>query len=180
MKLHALLIILIFFSAAAFSQDTLKTNQVIYWDAGFGVPLTGADGIQLNTSLNYQVKKNLFTLRLIEIESYKSATKPLSPYTLWPGFTNSGNMTEVDFLYGLRMVSRGHSFSLSAGLSFNDKTTNYTDDHDQKQYTESRYPGIPFEINVLWFKSSKQRYRIYNIFPVGKPRVLATVWDLNY
>lgn len=60
MKLHALLIILIFFSAAAFSQDTLKTNQVIYGEAGFGVPLTGSDGIQFNSSLNYKVKKKVY------------------------------------------------------------------------------------------------------------------------
>ncbi|MDB5017933.1 MAG: hypothetical protein JWQ84_2765 [Mucilaginibacter sp.] len=169
MKLHVLLIILIFFSAAAFSQDAVKTNPVIYGDAGLGIPLTGTGGIQFNTSFNYQVKKSLFTLRLIEIESYKSAAKPLSSYTIWPGFTNSGNMTEVGFLYGWRTVSRAHSFSFSAGVSFNDRTTNYTDSYNQKKYTENRYPGIPFEINVLWFKSSKKGYHIYNIFPVGKP-----------
>jgi len=158
------------FSLAAFGQDSLKlkTNPIVYGDIGFSIPLTGIGGFQFNSSLNYQYKQSLFTLRVAAIQSLTVATAEFSPFTIFPYFKDSGHLTEWSVLYGWRMVDGNHAFSISAGASYNDREIVYYPNRNRQQL-EYQYPGLPFEMNVLWFKAHKQKYHIYSLIPVGRP-----------
>ena len=158
------------FSLSVFGQDSLKlkTNPIIYGDMGFSIPITGIGGIQFNSSLNYQRNKSLFTLRVVAVQSFTVATVELSPFTVFPYFKDSGHLTEWSALYGWRLVDEDEAFSISAGVSYNDRVIVYYSNNNRQQL-ESRYPGLPFEINVLWFKGRKKKYHIYYLIPVGRP-----------
>ena len=135
----------------------------MYTDIGFGAPLTGASGALLNMGLNYQVNKSLFTLRLNAI----GGNFPEVVYAARP--RTETNLFEYAALYGLRFINGGHSYSFSAGLSFDNRVTTVSFNDVELQHFANRYPGVPFEMNVLWFKKAKRRNRIYGIIPFGKP-----------
>jgi len=156
--------------STAFGQDSLKlkTNPIIYGDLGFSIPLAGIGGIQFNSSLNFQHHKSLFTLRVVGIQSFTVATAALSPFTVFPYFKDAGSLVEFSFLDGWRTVDGNHAFSISGGISYNDRVfIDYP--NNKRQQTESRYAGLPFEMNILWFKARKQKYHIYYLIPVGRP-----------
>jgi hypothetical protein len=151
-----------------FGQDSLKkTNPIIYGDAGTSVPLSGVNGIQIDFNVNYQVNKSLFTARFAGVYDFNFYIFPPANHQV--GVESKGSLTEWGILYGRRFINRNHSFSFSAGVSLNDKVSFLTDVNQQRQRIESHYPGLAFEANVLWFKSTKKRYRIYGIIPVGNP-----------
>jgi len=157
------------FSLSLFGQDSLKkTNPIIFGDIGFGIPVSGIDGIQFNSSLNYQYKKSLFTLRIVAVQSFTVAAAELTPITFFPYFKDAGHLTEESILYGWRFAQDGHSYSISAGISDNDRVIVYYTNKIKHQL-EYRYAGLPFEMNVLWFKARKQKYHLYYLIPVGKP-----------
>ncbi|WP_428330399.1 hypothetical protein [Mucilaginibacter sp.] len=167
--------LLFFYLANTFAQDTLKktkpitTNPIIYAETSIGAGLAGVQGFQFGLGLNYQLNKGLFTLRYIRLQDLSITVLPLAPVVFLPGIRNNGSLDEYALMYGLRLINGGHSFSFSAGISTNNRIINYKDDHNQSHSTESRYAGIPFEANFLLFKPTRQRIRIYDIIPVGKP-----------
>jgi hypothetical protein len=164
------------FSAALFlfllngyGQDSLKRNPIIYGELGGGFAIGGIGGLEGNFNLNYQVKKSLFTLRILGVADLAVSPVETSPFTYLPGLENTGSLTEYGALYGWRFIDGGHSFSFSAGASLTDRTFIYRMSNHQKVQIESKFIGLPFEANVLWFKSHKSRYRLYHIIPIGKP-----------
>jgi hypothetical protein len=159
----------IVFALRGFGQDSLKkTNPVIYFGTSFSLPLTQS-GVQLNLDLNYQVRSSLYTLRFVGAGYFDVGTVALSPINYFPTISGKGGLEEYGVLYGRRFIHGGHAFSFSAGASFNDRTGYVAGINNQPQHYESYYVGLPFEMNVLWFKPVKRRYRVYRIFPVGKP-----------
>jgi hypothetical protein len=155
--------------SACFGQDSLKTNRIIYGDMGVGAGLAGIGGIEGSLSVNYQVKKSLFSLRLIGVQSFTLGAVEFSPFTAFPTIKDNGSLVEFAALYGRRFIDGGQSFSYSVGASFNDRTfVDYISKH-QTQNVTAHYIGLPVEATFLWFKSKKKRYRIYYLVPVGKP-----------
>jgi len=159
----------ILYTLNCFSQDSLKKpNPIIYFESCLSLPLNQS-GVQLNLDLNYQVRSSLYTLRFVGAGYFDVGTVALSPVNYFPTISGKGGLEEYGILYGRRSVKAGHSFSISAGLSFNDRTGYVAGINNQQQHYESFYIGLPFEMNVLWFKPVKRRYKVYGIFPVGKP-----------
>ena len=163
MKRFILFLLLIFlFSLNVFSQESLKTNSIIYVDFELTPTVIGLNNMQINSSLNYQVKNSLFTFRLLGLgnfdESFNTEIVPDIRNTLY----------ETGFLYGSRYISGRHSFSFSAGIAADHWVHNVTF-QGQYQRTESWYPGLPFEVNYIWFRAKKRKSRIYGIIPYGKP-----------
>ncbi len=157
-----------------FGQDTVKTNPVvktnpiIFGEVFFGFAVAGVSGVHGGFSLNYQIKKSLITLRATEIDDVKLTV--LAPIIPIPILVDQGNLHEYAALYGLRFIKEGKSISFSLGVSQNTRIIKYNDNNNNFQYqTQSSYVGLPFELNVKWFKKNKERYRIYYVFPVGKP-----------
>ncbi len=158
--------LIVLFLPFCFGQQ--KTNPVLYTDLGFSAPTAGISGIEFNTSVNYQYDKSLFTFRLAAIKSYTLTAAPPYSFVVFPEFKDAGSLGEVGLLYGRRFVRRGHSFSISAGLSYNNRSYVFYS-NNMGQSLQYRYAGVPFEMNILWFKAQKLRYHIYGLVPVGKP-----------
>ena len=87
-------------------------------------------------------------------------------------------INELSLLYGKRQIKKGHSYSISIGISYsiyekcliqtidgpfgdNGTITDITNESDI-------YFGIPFELNIKWFKNNKSKYRILGLIPVGR------------
>ena len=139
-----------------------KTNSIIYWEGYIGA---GGGGLLLGTSANYQWKKSLFTARFTGIT--KIETDIIHPLVPFPIFKLKEQYNEPALLYGYRYINNGLSLSASAGISYNHrKKYSSTDNLDLEHYD---YVGMPFELNLKWFNSTKRRFRILYIIPVSRP-----------
>ncbi len=166
--LAVILCVITLFIGKIFAQDTVKTNPIIFGEGYFGAALAGLSGYYLGANFNYQVKNSLLTFRVSTIPDLD--LKILSPIIPLPYFVDNGHADEYSLLYGLRKVKNGHSFSFSAGVSYNYRLVSTYDNNNQFLYqNQHNYAGLPFELNIKWFKKDKSRYRIYYVFPVGKP-----------
>jgi hypothetical protein len=87
----------------------------------------------------------------------------------FPIFKNTENVDEIAVLYGRRLLGNGHSFSFSAGPSYN---IYYSAGAENSPWERTNRFGLSFEGNVKWFKREKKRMRIYYVIPVGKPTSL--------
>jgi hypothetical protein len=151
----------------AFGQPEKKPNPVLYYEGLLGHSWGESGGFSLGAQLNYQTNKNLFTLRYnATIRMHWEISNPFVPIPIARAVSD---LEEYSFLYGFRFIHDGISFSPSVGLSHN-VLSRYLKDENLQNYTEiSKYLGVPYEINVKFFKNQKQRYRLYHIIPVGKP-----------
>jgi hypothetical protein len=157
MKRLIIFTIAIFPTISTYAQDPVKTKPIIYLDAAIDFPVAGVNGLGFSTSLNYQFQNNLVTARIEAFQALASGTVALSPFTVFPTYTNSGQLAEYSLMDGWRTVIGGHSFSISAGISYNDQVFVYqpTGAHIQ---TESYYVGVPFEMDFLWVKFHRKNY----------------------
>jgi hypothetical protein len=148
-------------------RDTAKTNPIIFANGNIGFGIAGLSGISVGGTVNYQFKSNLFTFRASNITRFHVGL--LSPFLPLPTIETRDINTEYALMYGWRTIHNNKSYSFSMGVSTNQRTLRYYDENSQVFRTTSNYVGIPFELIALWFNSTKKRYRIYYIIPVGKP-----------
>ncbi|WP_419803559.1 hypothetical protein [Mucilaginibacter sp.] len=150
-----------------FAQDSVKTNPIIFAELYFGGAVAGLTGLETGGSLNYQFKNSLLTFRASNLSNLD--INILAPIIPIPIITNRNYTNELDLLYGLRHIKSGYSVSFSVGVSYNyhvEKT--YDNSYNLTKKSDS-YAGLPFELNFKLFKKNKSRYRVYYVFPVGKP-----------
>ncbi|GAB4154472.1 MAG: hypothetical protein Tsb0033_02500 [Winogradskyella sp.] len=145
-----------------------KTNPIVFIETIFGYAGGNAHGPTLGAEINYQLQKNLFSLRYIYQTRFNFDFAILGLVGL-PIITNDLNINELSALYGYRNVTDGHSWSFSGGLS-----TNFVSYKTRTDVMITRdfevYMGFPFEINIKWFKKEKKRFRAYyGLIPIGKP-----------
>ena len=63
------------------------------------------------------------------------------------------------------------SVSISTGISYVE-TNYYQETEDYYEKVHEDYFGVPFEVNIKWFKSKKSRFRAYyGLIPIGKKKV---------
>ncbi len=177
-----ILLLINFFTVIGFSQEISKEenrskeNPIIYADIhlGAGAEIGGAGTFFIGGGLHYQIEKQLFTIRHIENSVVKTAW-----FFFIPIIVQQTKNNETALLYGRRFIKENTSFSFSGGISHN-KYTNYNLQFQGNSLllevpaaitpvsTES-YFGFPFEAEVRWFNSNKERFRVfYGIIPVGK------------
>ena len=175
------LILIILSTFTAFSQvanDSIikkKTKPIIYGDMFFGPSLNKNSGtVFIGGSINYQNKKNLFSLRYIV-----NAEVETKWFLFFPTFINESENRETAFLFGQRFIDGNQSLSYSGGISYNQYEV-YNYEYENKflttvpnnsisSITENHF-GLPFEAEIRWFNSKKERYRIiYALIPIGKP-----------
>lgn len=132
-----------------------KSNPIIYVEAFGGFVGMKHFGFAGGAELNYQYKKNLFSLRYSHETGYVKRDSVFN-------FMNAEDNDEYAILYGRRWVKMSHSFSVSAGVSSNNlKLT--TRDLDYNSYFEyKRFLGVPFEANFKWFKPKRKSNLILN------------------
>ena len=162
-KLIVLLGLFLFFNTLSFAQK--KSNPIIYIETMFGYSNGGYRGLTGGGNLNYQYKNNLFTVRYLEFTNSKNE----GVFIIIPVYTLVERIKEYGMLYGKRIVEGNTSYSYSAGISLVERKFLDETGTTVLKYNISKAIGFPFELNVKWFNSKKERYRIYEIIPVGKP-----------
>lgn len=163
--------LLLFFALISlnlFAQEQ-KENPVLFAEILLGGAGGKAGGFAAGATVNYQVKKNLFSLRYLGKTKWQGEVAMLTPFTPLPYFTVKNSSSEYAALYGWRFPKKGHSFSFSLGISHTVFSEQLRDENEDRFYNSTSFVGLPFEFNIKWFKKTKKRYRIYYIFPVGKP-----------
>ena len=178
MKTWILFCLLLLCNVVGFSQDSLKTNPVIFMEGYIGRSVLAARGWNIGLSLNYQFKRNLITLRTTTIADrrYIGMERKSDFFLSLPDLQNAYD--DYAILYGSRFVKEGHSLSASFGLSYN-QWTHFERIRGKTQKFDSSYIGIPYEFTIKWFKKDKERYRIYGLIPVGKPTALGHSYGLK-
>lgn len=159
------IIVLNVISYVAFSQ--VKTNPIVFLDANVGYAGGSSSGFINGGSLNYQKNNDLFTIRTSQL--IDSDLGYISPYLPLPIFEVKETITEYGLLYGKRYVYENSSFSFSAGIATIDRQLDSKDNSNQEFSRKPLSIGFPFEVNIKWFNSKKEKYRIYGLVPVGKP-----------
>jgi len=167
---------LLFWMNSTVAQDSLKIsksgNPILFAEGYVGLGGADAMGTIYGLSLNYQFfEKDLITIRYTGYKEYGSNALLLTPVTPFPYFVKTDEIEELGLLYGKRWVNRGHSWSISAGLSYSEML--YVERIDEANYWRERNTvGIPFEVNIKWFKNERKRFRAYyGLIPIGSQRV---------
>lgn len=167
--MHKYLLLLTFYLTTffVFSQndsikrkDTINKSPILYGDISYGISREFNDGLKLmlGASFTYQHKNNIFSLRYVENNEIKTV------FLLFPTVVNKSK--EYAFLYGKRWIEHDMSYNFSAGIS----TSNYSVYERDEIISSEDYLGVPFEINIKWFKPEKQRFGLlYGIIPIGNP-----------
>ena len=152
-----------------FPSDSIKNNSnpIIFAELLFGYSNGDTGGWTGGASLNYQFKNNLFTLRTLGFSELRYEGK----FIIIPFYTTIAKLEEYALMYGKRNIDEDSSFSYSAGISIikYSELDEPNSIRNNLKYIEQNFIGIPIECNIKWFKSNKERYRIYGLIPVGKP-----------
>jgi len=167
-----ILILIVFFSLQMYSQEKLENNEPIIFGEfllGAASEINGNEGLLLGGALKYQLKSNLLTVRYLAFIQFESDLILLSPFIPIPIIREKINHKEIGILYGKRWIYEGSSLSFSGGISLNNYLNKMTNENNEIINIKNNYIGFPFEVNFKWFKSTKKRYRIFGIIPVGKP-----------
>ena len=129
-----------------------------YFEIPVGIAKQEGRSLLLGTELNYQVQKNLFSIRYLGLFEFKSF------FLFIP--LNVKTTNEYALLFGKRYINQGEVFSFSGGISILNEKANIGD----LQYKTDNYFGVPLEVNYTFFNNEKERYRIiYGLIPIGKP-----------
>ena len=172
MKKRILLLTIIIFSLSyGYSQE--KQNEIFFVEYIQGVSIYQSEGSPtLGGELNYQSNQDIFSFRFIN-NDYEFREVGLIGFgqPIVSEITNE-KINEFSFLYGKRYIRKKHSYSISVGVSYNAYQTDFTKVIDGTitiMTNESRkYIGIPYELNIKWFKKSNSRYRVLELIPIGK------------
>ena len=172
MKIKLLLICTLCCALFGYAQDTPNvednSNPILFLESIFGYAGGSAHGPTIGAELNYQQRKNVFSLRYIYQTRFNFDFAILG-LVGFPIITNDLNINEISALYGYRTIKDGHSWSFSGGVSANIATYKTKNDGVISKDYET-FAGFPFEINIKWFKKEKKRFRAYyGLIPIGKP-----------
>lgn len=163
-----LLSFVLFFYGALQStaQEQHATNPIVFADLLLGHTGGEAGGFTGGASLRMQKNKSLITLRYTgTMRLHAKVASPLIPIPL---FENRSSLDEVGLLYGCRFIRNGRAVSFSAGISHSTRRKQVNTSGVQQTQTTAAL-GLPFEADIHWFKSRKERLRLYGLFPVGQP-----------
>ena len=134
------------------------SNPILYFEIPVGIAKQEGRSLLLGAELNYQVQKNLFSIRYLGLFEFKSF------FLFIP--LNVKTTNEYALLFGKRYINQGEAFSFSGGISILNEQGNIGD----LQYNTGNYFGFPVEVNYTFFNNEKERYRIiYGLIPIGKP-----------
>ena len=152
-------------SYAQIEKDSIvsKENPIIFADAFFGLSRGAIDGFGGGLSFNFQNKNDLFTFKIASFIEIRE----IEVFIIFPTSSSTIVNDEFSLMYGKRYIEDGFSYHFSGGISYN--SLRDKDDKLNKDITIN-YVGFPLEIGLSWFKTKKERFRIfYGLIPVGKP-----------
>ncbi|SDS56152.1 hypothetical protein SAMN05216503_3454 [Polaribacter sp. KT25b] len=144
-------------------RDFIKVqeNPIVFSDFILGYSNSGKSAVTAGFNINYQKNNNLFTFRTLQTISVDK----IDWFLFVPISTVSNTTTEFAVLYGKRYIEDGISYHFSGGISYN-----INEDVNGNLKTRDNFAGFPLEIGMSFFKSKKERFRVfYGLIPVGKP-----------
>lgn len=163
------LFILIFFNFLlalnAEGQSSEGSNPVIFAEIFTGAGFGSAGGLGTGLELSFQNDRDLYSFR--SLSTIKLSADILHPFFPLPLLQTKSTFVEFAGLYGWRFVEGATGYSFSLGLSYN--IFESFDPAPAETSTTTHAVGVPFELNVKWFKSEKKRYRILWFIPIGEP-----------
>lgn len=169
MKKKALILgFMLFTGMNCFAQEE-KNNPIVYAEMIIGYSNGSSKGVTSGGTLNYQRKNNLFSYRYLEL----SENRKEGSFFFIPVLVEVEILREQAIMYGRRFVDENTSYSFSAGIAYVDREFLIDDANGVLKYNNTQSIGFPFELNIKWFNSKKERYRIYELIPVGKPTSFA-------
>ena len=158
-KLFLPLIIVLFSLNFGYSQE--KQNKIFFVEYLQGVSIYKSESLQSSgLEVNYQFNKDLLSIRFINIDvEFKEGGSIGFGQPIFSEKTNE-KLDELSLLYGKRLISKGHSYSVSVGVSYNFYKTDFTQVVDgtitETTNDSKNYFGLPFELNIKWFKKEKK------------------------
>ena len=171
-------ICILFGISNCFAQDVtqpadsikIKTNPIVFAEMFGGFANGASRGWAGGGSINYQYQNNLFTIRRLTFDEVRYE----GTFIIIPIFTNVAKTDDYALMYGRRSIDRNSSFSYSAGISIVKYRSldEVNSTQNNLNHIEQSFIGFPLECNVKWFKSKKEKYRIYGLIPVGRPTAL--------
>lgn len=157
------LFFVLFLNIICNAQET--TKPIVFAEMIIGYSNGSSKGLTGGANLNYQIKNNLLTYRFIEVSETRSEGNVLG----FPILVNVEVVKENALLVGKRIIDGNTSYSYSAGIAYVNRKFLIDSSTDVLKYDSTQSIGFPFELNIKWFNSKKERYRIYELIPVGKP-----------
>ena len=139
-----------------------KENPIVFGNFNISYLEGVGSKISAGLSINYQYKKNLFSFRFIQNHQVERARDFI--FVFFPTDYVTNTLSEYSLLYGKRFIKDNFSYHISAGISYNDFTRD-----DNGDITTKIYAGFPVQIGINWFNAKKEKYRIFDLIPVGKP-----------
>jgi len=143
-----LIIIIVITGVKASAQNNEDNNPILYLEPFLGGYTGETGGFLWGGELNYQINKNLLSLR------YSQTMDIGVSYVLFFPVSNTNAFTdEIALLYGRRKINEGHSLSISLGPSFNIYASNSLNGLERQR---TKAIGVAFETNIKWFKKEKR------------------------
>jgi|SRR6218665_373761 len=173
---RAFAFLLLFSINSVIAQDSLavktKTNPIVFSEMYVCFGGANSAGWTIGGTVNYQFSNtDLLTVRLGAYAGFHTELALLAPAVGIPVIKRNELIADYGFLYGKRWIAGGTSFSVSAGISF--LHHEYLEEINEDYYLrKENVMGIPFEMNVKFFKKQKRRLRIYyGLIPLTKKKV---------
>lgn len=164
-----MLVLILILTMNMHAQD--KKTPIVFSELILGGTIKFNDNLHFmgGLELNYQYKNDLFSVRYIgHIRSrFRREVLHMGIITS-PKFEEKVYDDEIGILYGKRFIHKGSSISFSAGLSLNEYSKITKVDAERIEIRDRKI-GFPLEISFKWFQKKKKRFKIYELFPVGKP-----------
>ena len=161
-------IFIVFITTFCNSQEK-DSNSIFYSDFIIGSSTINGGSFNAGISLNYQNKKDLFSLKLNSSLDQNDATLFNVIFPLATFFTAGVVSKEYSFLYGKRFVKDSFSYSFSIGTSYlvyYDLSGHF---FGPLSINRENLLGVPVEFTMHWFDSKKERIKALGLFPIGKP-----------
>lgn len=151
-----------------------KKSPIIYAEVFGGFSVMQNFGFAGGGELNYQYKKNLFTLRYSHETGYVKQDSVFA-------FSNVEDNDEYAILYGRRWLTKSHSYSVSVGVNSNNLKFTTRDFEHNRYYQYKRFYGVPFEANFKWFNPKRRSNLIFNaLTPSVGVKVFGSISKYSY
>lgn len=160
------LLIFIFCVSVCNLQAQEKTNPIIYLDGNAGYAAGSSHGFMSGGSVNYQKKDKLFTIRATQLINTNLSI--ISPFLPLPYFDTRETIMEYGFLVGKRCIHDNKAWSFSVGIATLERKIKNMDQNNEDYFDTTNRIGFPFQVDINWFNSKKERYKLYGLIPITK------------
>lgn len=139
------------------AQVVNPSKPIVFGEIFTGITLGNSTGFALGTEVNLQSQASLFSARYMSMFNRRQSASSQNSASSEPTTSD-----EISALYGYRRIIDGHSWSLSAGISYVNFKSSYSLLNDSgNSGLNQQYLGFPIELNIKWFKHKSSGQRLF-------------------